>query len=161
MRKVVSVLALALLACTSNAPTTPTRKAVVANHDVSLLAIPAPVLLSATQVPNDSVHITWQPYVPAANVRVWGSVQGFADAGASTHVVGAFLYQETLATGEVTVPLDPNTQVGSTVNVQLFVTVSDTNQFIVSVPSVVSNTVSFVDGAVVAVASPRKGKGHK
>jgi len=157
MRKLSLVMALAVLACSSNAPTSPTRKATSALRDASLVAIPAPVLISAAQVPNDSVRVTWQPYVSAANVRVWGSVQGFADAGASTHVIGAFVYQETLASGGITVPLDPNTQVGSTVSVTLFVTVSDTNGYIVSAPPVVSNTVTFVDGAVINAATPRKG----
>lgn len=97
---------------------------------------PKPILLSVTQVGKDQVRATWEPYPSPDGSIIFGSIQGFADKGQDVHVVGAFLYAETLAAGEVTVPLDSKTAQNANVRVTIFVQSSGQ-------PSVESNAISF------------------
>ncbi len=100
------------------------------------MPLSTPTLLTVEQVGKDQIRATWEPYTAPDGTIIYGSLQGFADSGKSTHVVGNFLYMQQLALGTATAPLDRNTVQGATVKVSLFV--SATGQ-----PSVESAPLTF------------------
>ncbi len=134
--KTLSLFAVAVLVGCSTPPTSPLHSG-ARSSDVIAAPIPNPVLLSVEQVGSD-LKVTWTSYPQPVGVStIWGTVHGFYKQGSKTYsAVAQFVYANTLAAGEMTMPIDSTTKNGAVVSVTLWTSALEA-------PAVASNTLTF------------------